>query len=153
MLMARVSGQIQINVPKDKVWEIIADFGNAAKWAPIVTQSAIISSTNQGVGTERSCEVQQFGSVTEKVLDWDEGNSIRYEVKGSPLLNSLINELSLRGEADQTIVTVEGEADIPGTEAERKGFQEQLNEPVQISIQGLKQYAETGQKMAPPAMS
>jgi len=150
--MAKISQQVQINVSKNKVWEILADFGNAAKWAPIVTQSTTISSSNQGVGTERSCEVVQMGRVTEKVLEWDEGNSMRYEIKGLPSVNSFINKFSLKGEADQTEVMLEGEVEIAGTEAERKGFEEQLQGAVQMTLQGLKQYAETGQKMSPPPM-
>ena len=150
--MAKLSNQIRINVPKNKVWEILADYGNVAKWAPIVTQSALIGSSKQGVGTERSCEVQQFGSVTEKVLDWDEGNSMRYEIKGIPSVNSMFTKLSLSSEADQTVVTGEMEVEVAGTEAERKGFEEQLQGMIQMTLQGLKQYAETGQKMTPPPM-
>jgi len=148
--MAKTSTQIQINVPKNKVWEILADFGNISKWAPIVTQSNIISSTNQGVGTERSVEIPQMGRVTEKVLEWDEGNSIKIEIKGIPSVNSLFNKFSLKGEGDQTEVTFEREVDIAGTEEERKDFEEQTQGMVQMSLQGLKQYAETGQKMTLP---
>ena len=150
--MAKISQQVQINVPKNKVWEILADFGNVYKWAPPITQSALTGSTTQGVGTERFCEVIQMGRATEKVLEWDEGNSIRYEIKGLPSVNSFINKFSLKGEADQTEVTFEGELDIAGTEAERKGFEEQLQGMVQMTLQGLKQYAETGQKMSLPPM-
>ena len=150
--MAKLTQTVQINVPKNKVWEIVSDFGNVSKWAPIVTQSATIGSFTQGVGAERSCEVVQMGSITEKVLEWDEGNSMRYEIKGLPSVNSFINKFSLKGEADQTVVTLEGEVDIAGTEAEKKGFEEQLQGAVQMTLQGLKQYAETGQKMSPPPM-
>ena len=150
--MAKISSQIQINVPKNKVWDIIADFGNVSKWAPIVTKSAAIGSSNQGVGAERSCEVIQMGTVTEKAVEWDEGNSVKYEVKGLPSVNSFFNKFSLEGEADQTEVRLEGEVDIAGTEEQRKGFEEQLQGAVQMTLQGLKQYAETGQKMTPPPM-
>ena len=150
--MAKLTHQVEINVPKNKVWEILADFGNVSKWAPIVTQSSAIGSSNQGVGAERSCEIVQMGTVTEKAVEWDEGNSVKYEVKGLPSVNSFFNKFSLRGEADQTVVTLEGEVDIAGTEEQRKGFEEQLQGAVQMTLQGLKQYAETGQKMTPPPM-
>ena len=149
--MAKLTQQVQINVPKNKVWEILADFGNVSKWAPIITQSALIGSITQGVGTERFCEVIQMGRAIDKVLEWDEGNSIKFEIKGLPSVNSFINKFSLKGEADQTEVTFDGEVDIAGTEAERKGFEEQLQGAVQMTLQGLKQYAETGQKMIPPS--
>ena len=147
----KITNQVQINVPKSKVWEIVSDFGNVSRWGPLVTQSATTSPNNQGVGAERSCEVLQLGSITEKVIGWDEGNSITIDVKGIPGVYSLVNQSSLSGEGDQTVVKLETEVDIKGTEEEKKGFEEQFHGALQLTVEGLKQYAETGQKMAPPS--
>ncbi len=149
--MVKLSNQVQINAPKSKVWEIVSDFGNVSRWGPLVTQSATMSPNNQGIGAERSCEVLQLGNITEKVIDWDEGNSIMIEVKGIPAVYSLVNKSTLSGEGDQTVLTSETEVDIKGTEEEKKGFEEQFYGAMQLTVQGLKQYAETGQKMAPPS--
>jgi len=149
--MVKISNQVQINAPKSKVWEIVSDFGAVSRWGPLVTQSATISQNNKGLGAERSCEVLQIGNITEKVIGWDEGNSITIDVKGIPGVYSLVNQSTLSGEGDQTVVTLETDVDIKGTEEEKKGIEEQFHGALQLTVEGLKQYAETGQKMAPPS--
>lgn len=147
--MVKITNQVQINAPKSKVWEIVSDFGNVSRWGPLVTQSATLSQNNKGLGAERSCEVLQIGSITEKVIGWDEGNSITIDVKGVPGVYSLVNQSTFSGEGDQTVVTSETEVDIKGTDEEKKGFEEQFHGALQLTVEGLKAYAETGQKMAP----
>ncbi|MCZ6725563.1 MAG: SRPBCC family protein [Thaumarchaeota archaeon] len=150
--MAKISQQVRINVPKNKVWEILADFGSVSKWGPIVNQSALISSSKQGVGTERSCDIQQVGSVTEKAIEWDEGNGYTFELKGVESIKSMITKFSLSAEGDQTIITADTEFESAGGEAEQKGLEHMVQGSLKLIVQGLKQYAETGQKMSPPPM-
>jgi len=149
--MVKITNQVQINAPKSKVWEIVSDFGNVSRWGPLVTQSATLSQNNKGLGAERSCEVLQLGRITEKVIGWDEGNSITIDVKGVPGVYSLVNQSKLSGEGDQTVVTSETEVDIKGTDEDKKGFEEQFHGALQLTVEGLKAYAETGQKMSPPS--
>ena len=81
----KITNQVQINVPKSKVWEIVSDFGNVSRWHPYITQSTITSSSDLGVGTERSSEGLQAGTLNEKVIAWDEGNSVPDERTVKPL--------------------------------------------------------------------
>lgn len=148
----KITNQVQINVPKSKVWEIVSDFGNVSRWHPYITQSTITSSSDRGVGTERSSEGLQAGTLTEKVIAWDEGNSITYEMTVKPLAMSM---LSISGEGDQTLVTSDFQVD-PGTEEEspgldRPGYEKQLQDMLKMIGLGLKMYAENGQKLALPS--
>ena len=148
----KITNQVQINVPKSKVWEIVSDFGNVSRWHPYITQSTITSSSDRGVGTERSSEGLQAGTLTEKVIAWDEGNSITYEMTVKPLAMSM---LSISGEGDQTLVTSDFQVD-PGTEEEspgldRPGYEKQLQDMLKVIGLGLKMYAENGQKLALPS--
>ncbi len=150
--MIKVSDQVQINVPTSKVWEIIADFGNVSKWSPYITQSATISSSNRGVGTERSSEGLQPETLIEKVVAWDEGNSITYEMIKEPFIMSM---LSISGEGGQTLVTADLQVDT-GTEEESQGidrpaYEKQLQDMLKVVGLGLKMYAEHGQKLALPS--
>ncbi len=150
--LLKVRDQVQINVPKSKLWEIISDFGNVSRWHPYITQSAITSSSNRGVGTERSSEGLQPGTLIEKVIGWDEGNSITYEMTVDPLAMSM---LSISGDGDQTLVTSDFQVD-PGTEEEsqgldRPGYVKQLQDMLKVLGLGLKMYAEHGQKLALPS--
>ena len=151
-IVVKASDQVQIDLPKSKVWEIIADFGNVSRWSPYITQSAIISSSNRGVGIERSSEGLQPGTLIEKVVSWDEGNSIAYEMTVLPFA---LNTLSISGEGDQTLLTSDFQVD-PGTEEEspgldRPGYEKQLQDMLKVVGLGLKMYAEFGQKLALPS--
>jgi len=150
--LIKVREQVQINVTKSKLWEIISDFGNVSRWHPYITQSAITSSSNQGVGTERSSEGLMPGTLPEKVVAWDEGNSITYEQKVIPLGMTM---LSISGEGDQTLFTSDFQVDL-GTEEEspgldRPGYVKQLQDMLKVVGLGLKMYAEHGQKLALPS--
>jgi len=148
--MAKISSQIQIDVPKHKVWEIISDWATVSRWEPNVTSSAIIGSSKQGIGADRTCKLRQLGNITEKVFDWDEGNSITYKVSGIPNVYSMLSKLLLSGEADKTVVTVDVNVGFSVSEEESKGHEGHLHELLDMTLQGLKQYSETGQKMTPP---
>ena len=113
-------------------------------------ESVTISPSSQGVGTERRCEIIKIGTIFEKAVEWDEGNNMKIEVKGIPSVISMFTKISLSSESDQTVVTGEMDVEVVGSETERKGFEERLQRALQMTIQGLKQYAETGQKMMLP---
>ncbi len=113
-------------------------------------ESVTISPSSQGVGTERRCEIIKIGTIFEKAVEWDEGNSMKIEVRGIPSVNCLFTKFSLSSKADQTTVTGESEAEAEGTGPERERLDARLQRALQMTIQGLKQYAETGQKMMLP---
>lgn len=148
--MTKISNQIQINIPKNKVWEIVSDFGSVANWSPIITKSALRGSTNYGVGAEDVCEILGAKNVHRKAVEWDEGNMINAEVRGIPPAISMFNKFLLSGEGDQTVVTFEVEVEFAGTEAEKRDLEDLFQRSFQLHVQGLKQYAETGQKMIAP---
>ena len=55
--MTKVSAEIVIDAPAERVWEVLADFGSVYKWAPGVTESHSTSSNNSGAdaaGTAKS---------------------------------------------------------------------------------------------------
>jgi len=93
--MAKLTSQIQIKLPSDKVWGILSDFGNIVKWGPTVMESVTISPSSQGVGTERRCEIIKLGTIFEKAVAWDEGNSMKIEIKGIPSVTSMFQKFSL----------------------------------------------------------
>jgi len=148
--MAKLTTQIQIKLPPNKVWEILSDFGNIVKWGPTVMESVTISPSSQGVGTERRCEIIKLGTIFEKAVEWDEGNSMKIEIKGIPSITSMSQKFSLSSDADLTVVTGEMEVEVEGNDAERERLNERLQRALQMTLQGLKQYAETGQKMTLP---
>ena len=66
---------------KEKVWSVVADFGEIYKASPAVTKSYITSDQKTAVGTERHCDFAFMGaSVEEKIIEWKEGESLKIDI-------------------------------------------------------------------------
>lgn len=74
--MTQVNASTDINAPKEKVWAILADFGNIAAFAPNLRSSHSTSAENSGVGATRHCDLAPMGAVEERVLEWTEGSEM-----------------------------------------------------------------------------
>lgn len=143
--------EIQINASKKKVWDILADFGGVSKWNPMVSHSVTVSASKNGVNCERDCTIPQMGTLHERAVEWDEGNSMLIEVKGlAPNIKSNYSKWTLKGEGNMTIFTMSLDMELDGVEKERKEFEEQMRPSLKMVAQGLKHYAETGQAMPLP---
>ena len=71
-----------INAPIDKVWPVLADFGETHRWNPEVPFSTTIGEKPTGLGAQRKCELDDNGSkwITEEIVAYDEANH-RYTVR------------------------------------------------------------------------
>jgi len=147
--MDTINFETSINAPKEKVWEILADFSGIHKWAPLVTNSISITSANNGLGCERSCEIQNMGSLRERVIEWNEGEGYKVEVAtipGTPVKSGFTSWL-LRNEGNQTIAEMLSHFELLGAEEEKNAFLKNAPQLLKSSLMGLKRYAETGQRM------
>ncbi len=70
--MSSLIRSVVIDAAKDKVWEVLADFGAVSKWAPTITDSAIVGDANTGVGAVRTCEHVKMGTLEETIVSWTE---------------------------------------------------------------------------------
>jgi len=108
MKNTRIVKEVAINATKEKVWSVISDFGSIEKTSPGVTKSYLTTDQSKGVGTERHCDFTFMGaSVEEKVIEWNEGDSIKidiYERKNLPLVKDMIAEFILREDNGKTIL-------------------------------------------------
>jgi len=50
-----VEKTLQFNVPANKIWQVINDFGGIEKFAPTIESSPIINSKYSGLGAKRRC--------------------------------------------------------------------------------------------------
>ena len=67
--MSKVTRQIRINAPEEKVWEVLADFGGVYRWAPAILSSYATTQASGGVGEGRHCEVAGFGGIDEEIVE------------------------------------------------------------------------------------
>lgn len=77
-----IKREIEINESPDKVWSVLADFGNVCHGHPSVSSSYITSEQTEGVGATRHCDFTMMGaSAEERITEWNEGKNIKIEVE------------------------------------------------------------------------
>jgi len=138
---------IRIDALQSVVWTILSDFGGLSKWSPLVSKSASISPINHGLNCERTYDMHMLGSLTEKAIEWEEGTSYTVLVKGIPKLPYMTTKMFLREDSGQTEVLAETE--LQGDDSDLENMGPQIKRILQITLQGLKEYVETGRKMSP----
>ena len=108
--------EIKINLPKEKVWKALADFGNICHGHPAVSKSYITSSQKEGVGATRHCDFTMMGaSAEEKVVEWNEAKNIKisvFQLDKMPGINNMAMDLAIKEEGNNTILTGTMEYDM-----------------------------------------
>jgi uncharacterized protein YndB with AHSA1/START domain len=57
----------RIEAPVEKVWEVLDDFGDIARWSPGIKTSELTSDGPVGEGTTRNCDFVGLGAVNERI--------------------------------------------------------------------------------------
>ena len=57
----------EIEAPVEKVWELLDDFGNIARWSPGIKRSALTSDGPVSEGSTRHCDFSPLGAVDERI--------------------------------------------------------------------------------------
>ena len=78
--MTLISKTMTIDLPAERAWEILADFGGLHKFHPKVKSSPLLSAKGPGVGCARRCNFYDGTSVVERVIQWDEGTGFTMEM-------------------------------------------------------------------------
>ena len=98
--MTTISREIEINASKGEVWKAIANFGEICHASPGVLKSHVTSEQKEGVGATRHCDFSIMGaSAEEKVLEWNEGESLKigvYEFKKLPGIKTMEANFKVR---------------------------------------------------------
>ncbi len=69
-----------IEAPAVDAWRAIADYAHVDSFHPAVERVSMLSDSQRGVGTKRTCHFYDGTSATELVTDWVEGESFRVEL-------------------------------------------------------------------------
>lgn len=148
--MPKLVRQVAINASKEKVWEVLADFSGAANWAPTILESRSTTEANGGVGAERTCKHEKMGNIVERIVAWEDGRSLSYDVvKGLPFPMKSMNLIwSVNAAEDNAMVSAAMEfrmgmgplGALPALMA-----RPMMRKEMQVSLAGLKQYVETGE--------
>ncbi len=153
--MPKITRQVRSNVSKEKFWQVLANFGRVSNWAPTIRESHSTTEATRGVGAERACEHEKMGHIEERVVSWDEGSSLSYDViKGLPFpMKSLNNIWSVSDAGEGAVVRLTMDfrmgmgplGALPALMA-----RPMMRKEMGLSLAGLKQYTEIGEVVATP---
>lgn len=157
--MAKVSGQIVIDAPAERVWEVLADFGGVQKWAPGVTKSYSTSKSNGGADAARHCDIPGFGGIEEFVTEWNEGVGFTYRVEPFGMIDESSSTWRITPQGDKTLVYTElilnMRFGVLGSLMERLFVKRKVEKGTRKGLEGLKQHVMTGELIGadfrPPA--
>ena len=76
--MTKVTSEIRIDAPRDKVWDVVADLGTVSVWNPVLADSHYTSEAKEGVGASRHCDFPDGGYVKERATEWKPGKVLRW---------------------------------------------------------------------------
>ena len=102
--MNKVEGQVVIDAPVEKVWEVLADFSDVYRWAPSVTKSYSTSESSSGPEASRHCEIAGFGGIEETITQWNDGQSFTYSFSGAGPVSGGTSSWSVKRQGDKTLV-------------------------------------------------
>ena len=146
--MSKLTKEVTINAPKEKVWEVLADFGGVARWAPTINHAVTTSEASSGVGCERECDVAGFGKVKERIVEWEEGNYYTYEIDGVGPMKYVRTTWSVTAVGGGSVVTLSinvrmkfgplGALLVPVARIA-------MRKQARLSLAGLKYHVETGE--------
>lgn len=152
--MTKVIREVQINTPKERVWQVLADFGGVQNYNPNVKKSYATSEANGGLGATRHCDLTLFGaSVEERITDWQEDREYSIEIfdgQKSPPFKTAVARLAVR-EDGQVGSIVTGEFDYTlkygplGYLMDQMMVKPQFEKAFPRLLAGLKHYCETGE--------
>ena len=149
--MSKLTKEIEIDATADRIWEVLSDYGNVYKWAPIVAASRVLTASSTGLGAERACTIPGFGEVVETVTEWEDGSSLSYRVTGVPGVTDQQNRFSVTPEGDGSVVVLEVDLEMVAPEAQRAPAELQFAAVMEVTLAGLRQYVETGESIGSPA--
>lgn len=150
-----IARKISINAPGEKVWSVLADFGNVYRVSPNIVKSYATTDHTQGLGAERHCDFAMMGAqVEERITEWQEGKSMKidiYKSKGMPMIKDMKAEFSLEslGGTSVLIGTFEyGMSNAVGSMLNSVGMKSMNEKAWAKFMAGVKHYVETGEEVS-----
>ena len=82
--MRLLEERVEIRAPAHQVWDLLADFGNVAEWAPYMRQSRLLDGPSTGIGMRRGMRHAWGFRFEEEVTQWHEGKGFAFDVLKAP---------------------------------------------------------------------
>jgi ligand-binding SRPBCC domain-containing protein len=82
--MRLLEERVEIKAPVALVWDVLADFGGVAQWAPYMRKSHLIGEQRTGVGMRRGMRHAWGFRFEEVVTQWHDGKGFAFDVLKAP---------------------------------------------------------------------
>ncbi len=107
--MSKVSVEKRIDASADRVWKIVADFGNVSVFNPLVERAELLSRNDRGLDAKRVCHLYNKKSAVEEIDEWQEGVGFTVSIIDAPMpLNNVKARLGVRSTgANTSVATME----------------------------------------------
>jgi len=147
--MTKVTKEIWIEAPTDKVWRVLADIGAIQDYSPNVAKSHATSEATAGEGASRHCDLLPMGTVEERIVEWQEGQQYTIDIYASKNVPfNGVAHFAVKPNGSGTIVTQTMEftmkGGVVGALAGRP-MEKQIGRVIEGNLLGLKHYVETGE--------
>ena len=153
--MTKLSSEIQVDAPREKVWAVLADLEAVQQYDPVINKAHYTSDARDGVGAARQCDFDG-GYVRERVTEWKPGEGYAINVyEGSDVVAPFESQdarFVLRDAGQGTTVSMELEYRFkPDAQSDPQETEREYRELIEGVLAGLKHYVETGQPLPTPA--
>jgi len=94
---------IKVNLPAEKIWQVLADFSSVEKFATTIESSPVVSEITSGLGAKRLCTFKDGSSLVEEIIEFQEGQSFKMELSEYSLpLKSMRAEMGVKAIDDNS---------------------------------------------------
>ncbi len=149
--MTVLENSIRINAPPEKVWSVLASLDALDRYDPGVKKSEIISSSREGPGSARRCDLVPGGWFKEKVVAFEPHRKLSFELFECALpVRRLKHDYTLTAEGDGTLVRQRMEYELKlgpiGRLMDAVLVRRKWDAGIKGFFAGLKHYVETGNR-------
>jgi len=75
-----INKSLKVNVPINKIWEVLEDFSSVERYASTIKTSPIVGDISSGLGAKRKCTFYDGKSLVEEIVDYQEGEGFRMKL-------------------------------------------------------------------------
>ena len=149
--MTVLSNSIRIDAPPEKVWQTLASLDTQHYYDPGTTKTVIVSSSKEGVGAARQCDLTPGGWFKEKITEWKPCEALTFELFECTLpVRGLKYRYSLTPEGGGTLVRQRMEYELKfgplGKLMDAIMIRKKWDAGIKGFFAGLKHYVETGER-------
>jgi ligand-binding SRPBCC domain-containing protein len=147
--MTVLENSVRIDAPPDKVWSVLASLDALERYDPGVVKSEIVTSSQEGPGAARRCDLKPGGWFKERVAEWTPHESLSFELFECTLpVRRLKHSYTLTRDGSGTTVHQRMEYELKfgpiGKLMDLMMVRKKWDAGIKGFFAGLKRYVETG---------